>query len=190
VDLLSAQHFPKEWKRTLGRRLVGTAANYHLNAIPTGDPSIRSVSLTPLTEEPHPAGQVNGDRAHLFAKDTGQEGLLAARYRLAGLASRISGAPIQRRGTDFRAGSWILPASPDYLPRFVAWQPNLALDFHRVPTIPACTSCCQKLLASVSGCLGRTRILSLDPLRLRPASHSLHLPAPMRIFARVRCATH
>jgi len=124
VDLLSAQHFPKDGNEPYDDVSWELPANYHLNAIPTGDPSIRSVSLTPLTEEPHPAGQVNGAGPIFLLKDTGQEGLLAARYRLAGFGIEIASADSPPGEPIFRPAPGSCPPSPDYLPRFVAWQPT------------------------------------------------------------------
>ena len=136
VDLLSAQHFPKDGNEPYDDVSWELPANYHLNAIPTGDPSIRSASLTPLTEEPHPAGQVNGAGPIFLLKDTGQEGLLAARYRLAGFGIEIAERRFTAGGTDFPAGSWILPAQSGLPAAVRDLATDLGLDFNSVPTIP------------------------------------------------------
>ena len=72
---------------------------------------VRSAVLTPLKEAPQPTGHVAGNGPILLLlKDTGQEELLAARYRLAKFTIEIAERSFTAGGTEFPAGSWILPA--------------------------------------------------------------------------------
>ena len=57
VDLLTPQHFPKGGGEPYDDVSWELPAHYHLNAIPTADASIRAAALTPLKEEPSPAGK-------------------------------------------------------------------------------------------------------------------------------------
>ena len=51
--------------------------------MPTADPSIGNAPLTLLNDPPHITGNISGSGPVYLLKDTGQESLLAARYRLA-----------------------------------------------------------------------------------------------------------
>ncbi len=110
VDLLAPQHYPKEGGEPYDDLSWEFPAHYHLEALPTADASVRSAVLTPLTEAPHPAGTVSGAGPVFLLRDTGQESLLAARYRLAKFDVQIAEQPFKVGATEFPAGSWILPA--------------------------------------------------------------------------------
>lgn len=110
VDLLAPQHYPKEGGEPYDDLSWEFPAHYHLEALPTADASVRSAVLTPLTEAPHPAGTVSGAGPVFLLRDTGQESLLAARYRLAKYDVQIAEQPFKVGATEFPAGSWILPA--------------------------------------------------------------------------------
>src|SRR6266436_5122635 len=83
VDLLTAQNYPKDGGEAYDDISWELPAHYHLAAIPTADPQVRAATLTALTAAPHPQGQVSGSGPVYLLKDTGQEGLLEARYQLA-----------------------------------------------------------------------------------------------------------
>src|SRR5579864_7894942 len=112
VDLLTPQHYPKDGEPPYDDVSWELPANYHLQAIATADASIREAALTRLTGPPHRAGQVSGAGPVYLLKDTGQESLLAARYRLAGFDLQIAERDFEQGGTKFPAGSWILSAQP------------------------------------------------------------------------------
>ena len=71
-------------------------------------PQVRSLALTPLTEAPHPQGQATGEGPVYVLKDTGQEALLEARYRLARFRVAIAERPFTLNGVEYPPGSWIL----------------------------------------------------------------------------------
>src|SRR6266508_2482994 len=111
VDLLTPQRFPKDAGEPYDDVSWELPAHYRLEAIPTADPSIRTVPLTALTETPRAEGRVVGNGPVYLMKDTGQEGLLAARYALAGFDVEIAERAFHSGGTDYPAGSWVLTAS-------------------------------------------------------------------------------
>jgi len=136
VDLLTPQRYPLDGSEPYDDVSWELPAHYRLQAIPTADASIRSVALTVLTEEPHPAGNIEGAGPIFLLKDTGQEGLLAARYQLAGFPVEIADRAFTSGGVDYPAGSWMLPAH-DGLPDAVkATATNLGLDFASATAVP------------------------------------------------------
>src|ERR1700726_953242 len=90
VDLLSPQVFPKDKGEPYDDVSWEFPANFHLLAIPIADTSIRSAALMALTEAPQPTGNVSGGGPVFLLKDTGQESLFAARYRLASFDVEIA----------------------------------------------------------------------------------------------------
>src|SRR6202007_823678 len=57
VDLLAPQHYPKDGEPPYDDVSWALPANYHLQAIPPADASIRQSALTMLTEPPRVAGR-------------------------------------------------------------------------------------------------------------------------------------
>jgi hypothetical protein len=110
VDLLTPQHYPKDGSEPYDDISWELPAHYKVKVNPTADSSVRSAALIALTEEPHPSGAVAGAGPAFLLKDTGQEGLLAARYRLAKFNIEVAEHEFTAAGTTFPAGSWILPA--------------------------------------------------------------------------------
>jgi hypothetical protein len=136
VDLLTPQHFPKGGGEPYDDVSWELPAHYHLQAIPIADAAIHNAALTPLKEEPHPAGNVSGSGPVFLLKDTGQEGLFAARYRLANFKVEIAEKAFRAGDIDFPPGSWILPSQdglPDVLRSTAA---ELGLDFASVAGAP------------------------------------------------------
>jgi len=131
VDLLPPQHYPKDGEPPYDDVSWELPANYHLEAIPTADASIRDFSLTLLKEAPHHAGhiwmvnipepvqqrtgspeQVSAAGPIFLLRDTGQESLLAARYRLSKFEIQIAEQAFQLGVDKFPAGSWLLFDQP------------------------------------------------------------------------------
>jgi Zinc carboxypeptidase len=139
VDLLTPQNFPKRGGEPYDDVSWELPAHYHLNVIPTADATIRDAPLTPLKDEPHPAGNVSGSGPVFILQDTGQEGLLAARYRLAGYEIEIAEKSFRVGERDFPAGSWILRSQDGLLPALRNTATELGLDFvsaARAPDVP------------------------------------------------------
>lgn len=139
VDLLTPQNFPKRGGEPYDDVSWELPAHYHLNVIPTADATIRDAPLTLLKDEPHPAGNVSGSGPVFILQDTGQEGLLAARYRLAGYEIEIVEKSFRVGERDFPAGSWILRSQDGLLPALRNTATELGLDFvsaARAPDVP------------------------------------------------------
>src|SRR6201987_2754111 len=90
VDLLTPQHYPKNGEPPYDDVSWELPANYHLEAIATADPTIRNAALTLLTEPLQVAGHITGSGSTYLLEDTGQESLLAARYRLTNFEIEIA----------------------------------------------------------------------------------------------------
>ncbi|MDP9338521.1 MAG: hypothetical protein M3P45_06595 [Acidobacteriota bacterium] len=136
VDLLTPQHFPKGGGEPYDDVSWELPAHYHLNAIPIADFAIDNVALTPLKEEPHPAGNISGAGPVFLLKDTGQEGLVAARYRLANFSVNIAEKTFRVGESDFPAGSWILRTQDGLAPVLRDTAAELGLDFISVAAAP------------------------------------------------------
>src|SRR3989442_7768958 len=139
VDLLTPQHLPKDAGEPYDDISWELPAHYRLEAIPVADALVRSVTLASLTEPPLLAGNVAGSGPVFVMKDTGQEGLLAARYRLAGFGVEIAERAFRAAGLDFPAGSWILPAQEGLAGAVRATAAELALDFTSAAAAPDVT---------------------------------------------------
>jgi hypothetical protein len=136
VDLLTPQDFPKGGGQPYDDVSWELPAHYHLNAIPVADPAIHDVVLTLLKEEPHPAGNVSGTGPIFLLKDTGQEGLFAARYRLSGFEIEIAEKSFRIGESDFPAGSWIIRSQNNLLPALRSTATELGLDFTSAAAAP------------------------------------------------------
>jgi len=136
LDLLTAQNFPKGGGQPYDDVSWELPAHYHLSAIPTADASIRNVALTPLKEEPHPSGNISGSGPVFLLKDTGQEGLFAARYRLAKFNVEIAEKTFRVGDSDFPAGSWIINSQDGLGPALRDTASELGLDFVSVAGPP------------------------------------------------------
>ena len=136
VDLLSPQKYPLEGSEPYDDISWEFPAHYHLAAIPTADAHIRDVPLSLLTEAPHPRGHLAAHGSVYLLKDTGQEGLLEARFRLARFKVNIAEQGFQAAGADYPAGSWILPAQAALTPALQDVAQQLGLDFTAVEAAP------------------------------------------------------
>jgi len=137
VDLLTPQRYPKDSNEPYDDISWELPANYHLQAVPTADASIRSAGLSLLTEAPHPQGKISGTGSIYLLKDSGQESLLEARYRLTGFNIDIAERAFTLNGTNYPAGSWILPAQPGLADALRDASMQLGLDFTMISAAPS-----------------------------------------------------
>jgi hypothetical protein len=79
---------------------------------------------------------VAGNGPVFLMKDTGEEALLAARYRLAGFRLEIAERAFPLGGTEYPAGSWILPAQPGLPKALNAAASELGLNFTSATAAP------------------------------------------------------
>jgi hypothetical protein len=136
VDLLTPSFFAKDAGEPYDDVSWELPAHYHLKAIPTADPQVRAANLTLLTAAPHPAGEVSGTGAIYVLKDTGQEGLLEARFKLAHFKVSVAERSFNMSGSDYPAGSWILPAQAGLASAVHDAATQLGLNFVAVDAAP------------------------------------------------------
>jgi Zinc carboxypeptidase len=136
VDLLTAQHYPKDGPEAYDDVSWSFPAHYHLTVVPTADPQVRTVPLTPLSEAPHVAGAVAGAGPVFLLQDSGQEGLLEARYALAKFRVAIAERAFSVAGAEYPAGSWILAPQPGLTKAVNDAAAKLGLDFASAATVP------------------------------------------------------
>lgn len=137
VDLLQPQHYPKDGGEPYDDVSWELPAYYHLEVEPTADRRIRDASLTRLDAEPHRAGGVTGTGPVFVLKDTGQEGLFEARYRLARYRVNIAESAFTARGVTYPQGSWIIPAQAGVGPALEDVAKSLDLDLASLDSPPA-----------------------------------------------------
>jgi Zinc carboxypeptidase len=136
VDLLSPQHYPKDSNEPYDDVSWELPANFKLDAIAGGDSSVKSAATTPVTKPPQPEGRVQGTGSVFLLKDTGEEELLAARYRLMNFKIEIAERAFNTGGVDFPAGSWILPAQDGLADAVRSVATELGLDFTSTSSTP------------------------------------------------------
>ena len=135
-DLLTPQHYPHEGEPPYDDVSWELPANFHLQAVATADASIRDATLTSLKEVPHISGHVAAPAPVYLLQDTGQESLLAARYRFANFEIQIAEKAFDQDGTKFPAGSWILADQPGLHDALQSTAAELGLDFVEASTVP------------------------------------------------------
>jgi len=140
VDLLTAKFYPKEAGEPYDDISWELPANYHLTVVPTADPKVREAPLALLADAPHPAGRVAGAGPVYLLKDTGQEGLLEARFRLSRFNLAIAERPFSVDGIDYPHGSWILKAQSGLEAAVTETAAKLGLDFQRAAAVPEAAS--------------------------------------------------
>jgi len=138
VDLLTAQNYPKDATEPYDDVSWDLLAHYHLQATATADTSIRSADLELLGAPPHPAGEVESRTRSggFLLADTGQEGLLEARYRLSGLDIQVAEHEFQAGGRSYLAGSWIIANQTGTYTALKDVAKELDLDFAAVSAVP------------------------------------------------------
>ncbi len=136
VDLLTPKFFPKDAGEPYDDISWELPANYHLNVVASADPAIRDAALSRLTEPPHVAGRLTGDGPVYVLEDTGQEGLLEARFRLSRFKLEVAEQPFTAAGRDYPRGSWIFRAQPGLEVALADSAAALGLDFQRLGTAP------------------------------------------------------
>jgi hypothetical protein len=137
VDLLTAQQFPKDAPEAYDDISWSFAANYHLKVIPTADLTVlRGAPLTPVTESRQAAGAVSGSGPVFLLKDSGQEGLLEARYALAKFHVQLAERAFSTGGSDYPAGSWILAPQAGLAAAVRETAARLGVDFASASAVP------------------------------------------------------
>ncbi|HOW86243.1 MAG TPA: M14 family zinc carboxypeptidase [Candidatus Aminicenantes bacterium] len=150
VDLLTPQNFPQDatyepyddvsWALPVhygleARRIddagIMNAAGVALEALKPGFATAGTVSVPAGN-----AGAAAGMEPVFLLKDTGQEGLMALRARLAAFRVEIAEKPFQSGGKDYPAGSWIMPGQNGLGDAVRKAAEELALDFDGAAAVP------------------------------------------------------
>ena len=138
VDLLVPQEFPKDGGEPYDDISWALPAHFHLEARPIADAAVKSVALSPL-EDPRPASRPSGEGPVFLLKDTGQEALLEARYRLAAFRVQVAEQPFRVLGAEYPAGSWVLAGQAGLADAVRGVASDLALDFASASVVPSVT---------------------------------------------------
>ena len=137
VDLLEPQKFPTDSPyQPYDDISWALPVHYGLEAKRIDDAKIVSAAAAPLTAAPSVAGRVAGPGPVYLLKDTGQEALLAARFRLAKFDVSIAEKPFTAGGAQYPAGSWILPAQAGLAAALSDVAKELGLDFESAAAAP------------------------------------------------------
>jgi Zinc carboxypeptidase len=137
VDLLTAQVFPTDavyepyddvsWSLPI---------HFGLDAKKIDDAKIMEVALTAIQGEPQINGNIAGAGPIYLLKDTGQEGLLALRARLAAFRIEIAEKVFKSGDKEFPAGSWIMTEQKGLADALKRASAELAVDFESAPALP------------------------------------------------------
>jgi hypothetical protein len=137
VDLLTPQEFPEDAEYTPYDDVSwALTAHYGVEALPVDDARIREIAVEPVGEDYRPTGAVRGAGPAFLLADTGQEGLLAARVRLASFRVEIAEEAFTVGRREYPAGSWILPQQDGLAEALREVAEELALTFDGVRRAP------------------------------------------------------
>ncbi|HEY7922900.1 MAG TPA: peptidase, partial [Vicinamibacteria bacterium] len=100
------------------------------------DETVRGVKLSPVSERVAYKGQVAGDAGVFLIRDSGQEGLLAARVRLAGFKVEAAEKSFAAGGKDYPAGSWIVTGQSGLRSALENVAADLAIDVDSAASAP------------------------------------------------------
>ena len=141
VDLLLPQEFPFDSEHLPYDDVTwNLPTHYGVETVRIDDHRIVPITLTPVEGEVRAEGSVSGSGPVYLLSDRGQEGLLAARYRLADLSLEIAEEPFSAGGIEYPAGSWILGKQEGLRDALVVAANDLALDFESAAVAPSVDS--------------------------------------------------
>jgi Zinc carboxypeptidase len=136
VDLLMPQKYPKDGGEPYDDVSWELPAYYHIDVIASADASVRDAKLALLTEAPRPRGHVTGAGPIYLLKDSGQEGIFEARYRLARFTVQIAERTFVSDNVTYPAGSWIFPAQSGLANALRGIADDMGLDFAGTAAMP------------------------------------------------------
>jgi hypothetical protein len=137
-DLLIAQKFPADKTPYRPYDDVGWALPFTLGVevTPIDDVTVRDIETDLLTEDVAYSGKVAGDSDFYLIKDTGQEALLAARFRLADFDVGAVEKSLSVDGTEYPAGSWVIADQPGLRSALEGVADSLGIDIVAVRAAP------------------------------------------------------
>jgi len=137
VDLLEPQKFRTETPyQPYDDISWALPVHYGLVAAKIDDAKIREAKSEPLASVAMPEGRVAGSGPVYLLRDTGQEALLAARFRLARFRVSIAEKAFTAGDATYPPGSWIVPAQGGVGPALAAAAKELGLDFASAAAAP------------------------------------------------------
>jgi len=137
VDLLAPQKFPKDAdSQPYDDISWALPVHFGLEATAIDDEQIMKVEVESLKGEVTVGGRVQGRGPVYLLKDTGQEGLLAARARLSGFKVEIAEKPFRVNGVEYPAGSWVMAPQEGLAGTLGEAASGLGLDFESAPSLP------------------------------------------------------
>jgi hypothetical protein len=138
VDLLTPQRFPADAEyQPYDDVSWALPVHYGVSAVRIDDKAVGRAAVEPVVGDLRVEEHVNGRGSVFVIKDTGQEALLAARCRLAGFHVSVAEQPFRVDGTEYPAGSWIVPAQDGAAAALSGVATELALDVSAVESVPA-----------------------------------------------------
>jgi len=138
VDLLEPQKFPTESPYEPYDDISWSLpVHYGLEAKRIDDAKIVSAAAEPLTSAPKVVGRVAGAGPVYLLKDSGQEAILAARFRLAKFEVSVAEKPFKEGAEEYPAGSWILKAQAGLPEALRSVAEELGLDFASAAAAPS-----------------------------------------------------
>lgn len=130
VDILMPQAFPENTEHPpYDDTSWAISVQFGVEAIPIADGTVVNVPLERIKTQIFPEGKVSGPGTVFFLKDTGQEALLAARYRLGKYRIEIAEAPFKVGGVEYPHGSWIIQDQAGLGSALADTAKELGLDF-------------------------------------------------------------
>jgi hypothetical protein len=109
---------------------------YGVDTVRVDDRQIVDVPIVAVTAEVRPIGTIDGAGPVFLLPDTGQEGLLEARYRLRSYSVRIADARFHHGSQEYGAGTWILLSQPGLEADLARVAGDLALALVRIDSLP------------------------------------------------------
>ena len=137
VDLLQAQEFPADAEHEPYDDISwALPVHYGVRTVRVDGSAILKVSVRMLSERVKPGGTAAPAARVFLLADTGQESLLAARYRLANFEIQIAERAFEVGRRDYPAGSWVVEDQPGLADALRAVSDELALDFDAARSAP------------------------------------------------------
>jgi hypothetical protein len=110
--------------------------HYGVETIRVDDRRVLKVDLEPVEADVAANGRVDGHGPVFLLRDTGQEALLEARYRLENFAVRIAETAFTSESRTYSEGTWILPPQPGLEEALIEVATGLALDIDSAAALP------------------------------------------------------
>jgi hypothetical protein len=138
VDLLTPQVFPSDPEH-LPYDDVSWSLPLHfgVRVVPVNDERVRDLAVAPVAADVIVEGRVVGNGPAFLLADRGQEALLAARHRLSVFRIEIAEEAFTAGGTEYAAGSWVLPPQDGLAAAVHTVASELGLDFAGVAAPPS-----------------------------------------------------